>query len=120
MKKNTAVFNSICEITKEHIKEGLPEEGDRCPIALAMSDSENGKLIDDTDETPLQAYVSSDGEIKISAFKSCVQAGVDIELEYNIDIHPDDVDKVKSFVSMFDDDISDVEPFEFRYKPSDI
>ena len=119
MKKTTEVFNSICEITKDHIKNGLREEADCCPIALAMSDAENDKLGDFEGENPLGAFVSSDGEIKISALKSCYEAGVDLELEYNIDIHPDDVDAIKSFVSMYDDDY-DVKPFTFRYKPSDI
>jgi hypothetical protein len=115
MTKNTEVFNDICEVTEEDVAKGMPEEADRCPIALAMYRNENAKISEYTDEEPLNAYVSCDGGIKISAHRNCPEAGIDIELEYNIEIHPDDVDMVTSFVQGFDA-CADGKPFTFRYR----
>tara|TARA_Y100001963_G_scaffold25256_1_gene34304 strand:+ start:47478 stop:47831 length:354 start_codon:yes stop_codon:yes gene_type:complete len=116
MTKNTAVFNSKCKVTQDDIDNGLREDGDSCPIALAMNRCINNQFIEDYGYNDLLGVnVSGDGEILVTSHKECIQAGIDVDTEFEIEIHPDDRDQVLSFITTFDADY-DVEPFIFRYK----
>ena len=112
MTKNTEVskYNKICEVMAEHIKDGTPGEADACPIALALNQCEND------DELIYRAYINpSDPEYVMKHYVDDPETGRNLESEYDLDIHPDDLELVESFVDEFDEG-GDPTIFSFRYK----
>ena len=111
MTKNTAVskYNKICEVMAQHIEDGEPSESNACPIALALNDCENeGDLIYEAEVNP------SNPTYAMRHWVGDSETGRNVESEYYLDIHPDDIEGVELFVDLFDED-KDVEPFTFRY-----
>ena len=102
-------YNKICEVMAQRIEDGIAGEACDCPIALALNDCENeGDLIYEASINP------SDIEYVMRHWVNDSETGRNVESEYELDIHPDDLEAVESFVDEFDEG-GDPTIFSFRY-----
>ena len=96
-------------VSKEHIKNGAPQDECNCPIALAVQEAAEMELGDDVEIEKANIIVTvHDDDINVCYHKS------DGEMEFMYSVSPEDKDEwsvISDFISNFDNG-HDVEPFE--------
>jgi hypothetical protein len=101
----------LIEITKDHIKDGLPEDECNCPIALAIQDAVEQDMCDsyevDTKNVIVTVY---DNDINVHHHNN------NAEMEFMFGVSPKDKDEwkvINDFIHNFDDGLN-VEPFNIE------
>ena len=101
----------LIEVTKDDIKNGIPENECECAIALAVARAAKYELPDDYIEPNIFAVVH-DNEIRVYYQHPSNQ---DMDLELDIEPKDKDWSFIKDFISKFDGG-KDVKPFDMEFQ----
>ena len=101
----------LIEVTKEHIKNGAPEDECHCPIALAVQDAVEMSFCDDVDIKQANVVVTvHDDDIRVHHYNNN-----NAEMELMFELSPKLKDEWK-VISDFIDKGFDVEPFDMEFQ----
>ena len=98
----------LIEVTKDHIKDGFPEDECNCPIALAVQDAVEQSFCDSYEAEKANVIVTVyDNDINVHHHNN------NAEMEFMFGVAPKSKCEwkvIKDFIHKFDDGL-DVEPF---------
>tara|TARA_B100001939_G_scaffold283120_1_gene252329 strand:- start:625 stop:945 length:321 start_codon:yes stop_codon:yes gene_type:complete len=101
----------LIEITKDHIKDGLPEDECNCPIALAIQDAVEQDMCDSYEVNTKNVIVTVyDNDINVHHHNN------NAEMEFMFGVSPKNKDEwkvINDFIHNFDDGLN-VEPFNIE------